>query len=46
MTGTMLTESSRLMRGAKLNPPIYLPELRSEHFSVSRRRRFAHVTVL
>lgn len=31
MTGTMLTESSRLMRGAKLNPPIYLPKLRSEH---------------
>ncbi len=30
MTGTMLTESSRMMRGAKLNPPIYLPELRSE----------------
>jgi len=32
MTGTMLTESSRLMRGAKLNPPIYLPKLRSEQF--------------
>ena len=30
MTGKMLTESSRLMRGAKLNPPIYLPELRPE----------------
>ncbi len=30
MRGTMLTESSRLMRGAKLTPPIYLPELPSE----------------